>query len=123
MNPNALLHCRHHIQSAHTITPLHEAGMENKIQVVKGPFNILQLAQDKRTQFSSPGLLTASSNGSKSSSEAENLSVSLVILFFCFPFRYHSDSLHRRRAKLRGRQDGGAEPQLLCDHTKQLLRD
>lgn len=85
MNPNALLHCRHHIQAAHAMSPLHEAGMENKIQVVKGPFNILQLAQDKRTQFSSPGLLTASSIGSKSSPEAENPSVSLVILIFVPP--------------------------------------
>lgn len=43
--------------------------------------------------------------------------------FLGFSFRYHSDSLHRRRAKLHGRQDGGAEPQLLRDHTKQLLRN
>lgn len=32
--------------------------MESRIQVLKGPFNILQLAQDKRTQFPSPGLFT-----------------------------------------------------------------
>uniref|UniRef100_A0A8D3BG00 Grainyhead-like transcription factor 1 n=1 Tax=Scophthalmus maximus TaxID=52904 RepID=A0A8D3BG00_SCOMX len=31
-----------------------EAGMESRIQVLKGPFNILQLAQDKRSQFPSP---------------------------------------------------------------------
>uniref|UniRef100_H3DIW1 Grainyhead-like transcription factor 1 n=1 Tax=Tetraodon nigroviridis TaxID=99883 RepID=H3DIW1_TETNG len=45
---------RHQIQAGHSIVPVHDAGVENKIQVVKGPFNILQLAQDKRGQFSSP---------------------------------------------------------------------
>lgn len=35
--------------------------MEGRIQVLKGPFNILQLAQDKRTQFPSPGLETQNS--------------------------------------------------------------
>lgn len=54
LNP---LHCRHQIQAGHSIGPHHEAGMENRIQVLKGPFNILQLAQDKR-QFPSPGLFT-----------------------------------------------------------------
>uniref|UniRef100_A0A3P8U498 Grainyhead-like transcription factor 1 n=1 Tax=Amphiprion percula TaxID=161767 RepID=A0A3P8U498_AMPPE len=34
--------------------PLQEGGMENKIQVLKAPFNILQLAQDKRGHFASP---------------------------------------------------------------------
>lgn len=34
--------------------------MENRIQVLKAPFNILQLAQDKRAHFNSPGLLTLS---------------------------------------------------------------
>lgn len=29
--------------------------MESRIQVLKAPFNILQLAQDKRNQFPSPG--------------------------------------------------------------------
>uniref|UniRef100_A0A3Q3LVW6 Grainyhead-like transcription factor 1 n=1 Tax=Mastacembelus armatus TaxID=205130 RepID=A0A3Q3LVW6_9TELE len=38
----------------HSIAPLQEAGMESRIQVLKGPFNILQLAQDKRAQFPSP---------------------------------------------------------------------
>uniref|UniRef100_A0A3P8UKY9 Grainyhead-like transcription factor 1 n=1 Tax=Cynoglossus semilaevis TaxID=244447 RepID=A0A3P8UKY9_CYNSE len=38
----------------HNISPLQETGMEGRIQVLKGPFNILQLAQDKRTQFPSP---------------------------------------------------------------------
>lgn len=33
--------------------------MESRIQVLKGPFNILQLAQDKRAQFPSPGLFTS----------------------------------------------------------------
>lgn len=33
--------------------------MESRIQVLKGPFNILQLSQDKRAQFPSPGLLTS----------------------------------------------------------------
>uniref|UniRef100_A0A3B4V5E1 Grainyhead-like transcription factor 1 n=1 Tax=Seriola dumerili TaxID=41447 RepID=A0A3B4V5E1_SERDU len=45
---------RHQIQAGHHIAPLQEAGMESRIQVVKGPFNILQLAQDKRSQFPSP---------------------------------------------------------------------
>uniref|UniRef100_A0A7N6BSU0 Grh/CP2 DB domain-containing protein n=1 Tax=Anabas testudineus TaxID=64144 RepID=A0A7N6BSU0_ANATE len=44
----------HQIPPGHPIGPLHEAGMENRIQVLKGPFNILQLAQDKRSQFPSP---------------------------------------------------------------------
>lgn len=52
------LSCRHQIPPGHPIGPLHEAGMENRIQVLKGPFNILQLAQDKRSQFPSPGLFT-----------------------------------------------------------------
>ncbi|XP_077946082.1 grainyhead-like protein 1 homolog isoform X2 [Gasterosteus aculeatus] len=44
---------RHQIQLGHPI-PLQEGGLENRIQVLKGPFNILQLAQDKRAQFASP---------------------------------------------------------------------
>ncbi|KAG8013350.1 Grainyhead-like protein 1-like protein, partial [Nibea albiflora] len=52
---------RHQIQAGHPIAPLQEAGMENRIQVLKGPFNILQLAQDKRSQFPSPGQFTFSS--------------------------------------------------------------
>lgn len=54
LNP---LCCRHQIQAGHSIVPHQEAGMENRIQVLKGPFNLLQLAQDKR-QFPSPGLFT-----------------------------------------------------------------
>ncbi|XP_020496372.1 grainyhead-like protein 1 homolog isoform X1 [Labrus bergylta] len=45
---------RHQIQVGHPISPLQEVGMESRIQVLKGPFNILQLAQDKRSQFPSP---------------------------------------------------------------------
>uniref|UniRef100_A0A8C4HXS8 Grainyhead like transcription factor 1 n=1 Tax=Dicentrarchus labrax TaxID=13489 RepID=A0A8C4HXS8_DICLA len=41
-------------KAGHPIGPHHEAGMESRIQVLKGPFNILQLAQDKRSQFPSP---------------------------------------------------------------------
>lgn len=33
--------------------------MESRIQVLKAPFNILQLTQDKRNQFSSPGWLSS----------------------------------------------------------------
>uniref|UniRef100_A0AAQ5ZZS0 Grh/CP2 DB domain-containing protein n=1 Tax=Amphiprion ocellaris TaxID=80972 RepID=A0AAQ5ZZS0_AMPOC len=49
---------RHQIQAGHSIVPLQEGGMENKIQVLKAPFNILQLAQDKRGHFASPGPCT-----------------------------------------------------------------
>lgn len=35
--------------------------MESRIQVLKGPFNILQLAQEKRNQFTSPGLFNSTS--------------------------------------------------------------
>ncbi|XP_060938851.1 grainyhead-like protein 1 homolog [Limanda limanda] len=45
---------RHQIQAGHPNAPLQEAGMENRIQVLKGPFNLLQLSQDKRSQFSAP---------------------------------------------------------------------
>lgn len=45
---------RHQIQAGHTVVPLQEAGMENRIQVLKTPFNILQLTQDKRAHFPSP---------------------------------------------------------------------
>ncbi|XP_049918266.1 grainyhead-like protein 1 homolog [Epinephelus moara] len=45
---------RHQIQAGHSLAQLQEAGMENRIQVLKGPFNILQLAQEKRAQFPSP---------------------------------------------------------------------
>ncbi|XP_043999328.1 grainyhead-like protein 1 homolog isoform X2 [Gambusia affinis] len=46
---------RHQIQARHPIVPLPDAGMENRIQVLKTPVNILQLAQDKtRTHFPSP---------------------------------------------------------------------
>ncbi|XP_061157057.1 grainyhead-like protein 1 homolog isoform X1 [Syngnathus typhle] len=45
---------RHQLQAAHGIPPLPETSMENRIQVLKAPFNILQLAQDKRNQFPSP---------------------------------------------------------------------
>lgn len=64
--------CRHQIQAGHSIAPLHDVGVENKIQVVKGPFNILQLAQDKRNQFSSPGRPASTSGSSRSSSESDN---------------------------------------------------
>lgn len=50
--------CRHQIQARHSIVPLQEAGMENRIQVLKAPVNILQLTQDKRGHFPSPGLST-----------------------------------------------------------------
>uniref|UniRef100_A0A672IBT0 Grainyhead-like transcription factor 1 n=1 Tax=Salarias fasciatus TaxID=181472 RepID=A0A672IBT0_SALFA len=45
---------RHQIQAGHSIGPLKEGVMENRIQVPKAPFNILQLAQDKRGHFPSP---------------------------------------------------------------------
>ncbi|XP_061824376.1 grainyhead-like protein 1 homolog isoform X2 [Nerophis lumbriciformis] len=45
---------RHQLQTGHPMPSLSETGMENRIQVLKGPFNILQLAPDKRTQFPSP---------------------------------------------------------------------
>ncbi|XP_008284543.1 grainyhead-like protein 1 homolog isoform X3 [Stegastes partitus] len=45
---------RHQIQTGHPLVPLQEGGMENRIQVLKAPFNILQLAQDKRGHFASP---------------------------------------------------------------------
>ncbi|XP_017272988.1 grainyhead-like protein 1 homolog isoform X1 [Kryptolebias marmoratus] len=45
---------RHQIQARHPIVPLQEAGMENRIQVLKAPVNLLQLTQDKRSHFPSP---------------------------------------------------------------------
>ncbi|XP_055361810.1 grainyhead-like protein 1 homolog isoform X3 [Betta splendens] len=45
---------RHQMQPGHSIAPLQDSVMENRIQVLKGPFNILQLAPDKRAQFPSP---------------------------------------------------------------------
>ncbi|XP_071399813.1 grainyhead-like protein 1 homolog isoform X2 [Centroberyx affinis] len=51
---------RHQIQAGHPLAPLQEpsmTNMESRIQVLKGPFNILlpnQLAQDKRAPFPSP---------------------------------------------------------------------
>ncbi|XP_061599590.1 grainyhead-like protein 1 homolog isoform X2 [Cololabis saira] len=45
---------RHQLQTRHPIVPLQEAGMENRIQVLKTPVNILQLTQDKRPHFPSP---------------------------------------------------------------------
>uniref|UniRef100_A0A3Q0T998 Grainyhead-like transcription factor 1 n=1 Tax=Amphilophus citrinellus TaxID=61819 RepID=A0A3Q0T998_AMPCI len=45
---------RHQIQPGHSLVPLQETGMENRIQVLKAPFNLLQLAPDKRAHFSSP---------------------------------------------------------------------
>lgn len=47
---------RHPVQAGHSLIPLQETGMENRIQVLKAPFNLLQLAPDKRPHFSSPGL-------------------------------------------------------------------
>uniref|UniRef100_A0A3Q3WTF1 Grh/CP2 DB domain-containing protein n=1 Tax=Mola mola TaxID=94237 RepID=A0A3Q3WTF1_MOLML len=49
-----LLYDYYKIQAGHPIAPLQEAGIENRIQILKGPFNVLQLAQDKRNQFPSP---------------------------------------------------------------------
>lgn len=106
--------CRHQLQAGHSITSLHDAGMENKIQVVKGPFNILQLAQDKRSQFSSPGLPASANTGSGTSSEYKKIGF--------FPSRHDSHSLHRHCAELPAHQDGGTEPQLLRDHAQQLRR-
>lgn len=51
--------------------PVHDAGVENKIQVVKGPFNILQLSQDKRGQFSSPGRPASVGTSTQSSFESK----------------------------------------------------
>ena len=68
--------CRHQIQAGHSIAPLHDAGVENKIQVVKGPFNILQLAQDKRSQFSSPGGPAPTSSSSSNGWESEEPTLS-----------------------------------------------
>ncbi|KAA8582154.1 hypothetical protein FQN60_008894 [Etheostoma spectabile] len=45
---------RHQLQSGHTMAPHQDGGMESRIQVLKGPFNFLQLSQDKRAQFPSP---------------------------------------------------------------------
>ncbi|CAN9502102.1 unnamed protein product [Ophioblennius macclurei] len=45
---------RHQLQAGHSIGPLKEGGMESRIQVPKAPFNLLQLAQDKRGHFPSP---------------------------------------------------------------------
>ncbi|XP_075873986.1 grainyhead-like protein 1 homolog isoform X1 [Nelusetta ayraudi] len=45
---------RHQLHAGHSIAPHQEGGMESRIQVLKAPFNILQLTQDKRNQFSSP---------------------------------------------------------------------
>ncbi|XP_072313772.1 grainyhead-like protein 1 homolog isoform X2 [Eucyclogobius newberryi] len=45
---------RQQIQTAHSIGSLQEPGMENRIQVLKGPFNLLHLNPDKRNQFPSP---------------------------------------------------------------------
>ncbi|XP_039898033.1 grainyhead-like protein 1 homolog isoform X2 [Simochromis diagramma] len=45
---------RHQIQAGHSIVQLQEASMENRIPVLKPPFNILQLGPDKRAHFSSP---------------------------------------------------------------------
>ncbi|KAM4542539.1 grainyhead-like protein 1 homolog isoform 2-T2 [Odontesthes bonariensis] len=45
---------RHQIQTRHSLVPLQETGMDNRIQVLKAPVNILQLTQDKRAHFHSP---------------------------------------------------------------------
>lgn len=49
---------RHQLQARHPIPPHQEANMDNRVQVLKTPINILQLTSDKRTHFPSPGLLT-----------------------------------------------------------------
>uniref|UniRef100_A0A3Q2CUD1 Grainyhead-like transcription factor 1 n=1 Tax=Cyprinodon variegatus TaxID=28743 RepID=A0A3Q2CUD1_CYPVA len=43
-----------YIQARHPMVPLQDGVMENRIQVLKAPVNILQLAQDKRAHFPSP---------------------------------------------------------------------
>uniref|UniRef100_A0A3B4ALS1 Grh/CP2 DB domain-containing protein n=1 Tax=Periophthalmus magnuspinnatus TaxID=409849 RepID=A0A3B4ALS1_9GOBI len=53
--PEALLSdVDHNKRYKHGHSPLQEAGMENRIQVLKGPFNLLHLNPDKRNQFPSP---------------------------------------------------------------------
>uniref|UniRef100_A0A3Q1HPZ8 Grainyhead-like transcription factor 1 n=1 Tax=Acanthochromis polyacanthus TaxID=80966 RepID=A0A3Q1HPZ8_9TELE len=49
-----LLYDYYKVSEKHHPIPLQEGGMENRIQVLKAPFNILQLAQDKRAHFASP---------------------------------------------------------------------
>lgn len=105
--------CRHQIQAGHSIAPLHDVGVENKIQVVKGPFNILQLAQDKRNQFSSPGRPASTSGSSRNQN--------LITGFFLS--RHDGHGLHRRCAKLPAHQDGGAGPQLCRVLAQQLRRN
>lgn len=109
---------RHQLQAGHSLAPLQEAGMESRIQVLKGPFNILQLAQDKRAQFASPGLFSFNHLTDKSFKKTEKPDC-LILSVFLF-FRHNRHSLHCRLAKLHARQDGGAHPRLLSDRAKQL---
>lgn len=87
--------------------------MESRIQVLKGPFNILQLAQDKRSQFPSPGWLLLKNASDKRRQKTENLTVSLLVFV-----RHYGDRFHRRRAKLPGGQDRGAQPRLLSQRAE-----
>ncbi|RVE57268.1 hypothetical protein OJAV_G00214580 [Oryzias javanicus] len=45
---------RHQLQARHPIAPHQEANMDNRVQVLKAPINILQLTPDKRSHFPSP---------------------------------------------------------------------
>lgn len=94
--------------------------MENRIQVLKGPFNILQLAPDKRSQFPSPGLFTF--NNTKSHKEllknrTPDCKCSDISLL------RHNRHGFCRCAELPVRQDRAALPWLLCDRAKQLFRN
>lgn len=63
--------------------------MESRIQVLKAPFNILQLTQDKRNQFSSPGWFL-----SKDTSNGKCQQATLLSLFFCLsPFLFFQTPL------------------------------
>uniref|UniRef100_A0A673C5E8 Grh/CP2 DB domain-containing protein n=1 Tax=Sphaeramia orbicularis TaxID=375764 RepID=A0A673C5E8_9TELE len=76
----------HQIQVGHPIAPLQDAGMESRIQVLKGPFNLLHLAQDKRAQFPSPGPLALSDPSRQEQAyKTENLIITLLVFPFVCP--------------------------------------
>lgn len=58
--------------------------MENRIPVLKPPFNILQLGPDKRAHFSSPGLLWFSNTNRKKRKNLETWWSVNCFGFFCF---------------------------------------
>uniref|UniRef100_A0A8C4ZCJ2 Grainyhead-like transcription factor 1 n=1 Tax=Gadus morhua TaxID=8049 RepID=A0A8C4ZCJ2_GADMO len=93
---------RHQLQTGHSITALQDTSManvESRIQVLKGPFNILlpnHLTQDKRSSFTTPVSIAAGSNYTSVKTEGPTQGFSLAVQNPCAEGQHHPHSFDRQ---------------------------